>query len=327
MNARFVAGVTGASALLLLTGCVAEVPAPVTENPELPLKAAVLEPQSDRIAEETHAELEAADSEDDAELLTDRVGGPAVTIRDAQYTLEDDGDGPSPDDLPQATQAVYTVGAEGWPRTMAAVTEPAGEDSTPVVMMWVQESIDDDYQLRQWSHMIPGAAIPAMNGTTEGAQQLTVSAEGLQMTPEEAIDNYLELLREGTDSEFEETFAPDSYRDQLFAARETLTDAASEADGEYEDSIEGDLDNTFVMSTAEGGALVFTPLTVESSFSVDDGIVEISDAQQSLVDGDIEEVAVYDYLDTLVMYIPAADSEDQPAVVAADHNLISISAG
>lgn len=326
MNARIAATVTGASALILLTGCVAEVPEPVTEAPELEMKAALLEPQSDRIIEETHAEIEAADADEDTDLFGSRVGGPVVTVRDSQYTFANDGDGPAPDTLPAETQAVYTVGATDWPRTMAAVTEPAGEDSTPVIMMWVQDSIDDDYQLRQFSHMIPGAAIPAMNGTTEGAEQLSVTAEGLQMTPEDAIANYVDLLNNGSDSDYADTFAEDSYREQLFTTRETLSEAASEAGGEYEDTFEPDAEDTYVMSTAEGGALVFTYISVESSFSVDDGIVEISDAQEPLVDGDIEEVAIYDYLDSLVMYIPAEDSEEQPAVVAADRNLISISA-
>ncbi|WP_062079223.1 hypothetical protein [Demequina globuliformis] len=325
MNRRFIATVTGASALLLLTGCVADVPEPVTEDPELPLKAALLEPQSTRIVEETHAELAEADSELDVELLSERVGGDVVPIRDAQYTLADEEDGPDPVAIPEGVQAVYSSGAETFPRSMAVVTEPASDDSTPVVMMWVQDSIDDEYQLRQWSHMIPGATIPAMAGTTTGAPQLDVTAEGLQMTPEDAISNYLDLLRSGTDSEFEETFAPDAYREQIFASRETLTEAAEDADGEYVDTIQSDIDDTYVMGTAEGGALVFAPVTIESSFSVDDGIVEISADQQPLVDGDIEDVAVYEYRDLVVMYVPAADSEDQPAIVAADHNLISIS--
>ncbi|MDE0573898.1 hypothetical protein ON058_10795 [Demequina sp. B12] len=324
MNRRIIAIGTGASALLMLTGCVADVPEPVTEAPALEQEAALLEAQSDRIVEATMAELALADEEADADLLTDRIGGDAVTVRKAQYTLASADDGPTPVVLPAEMQAVYSVGADTWPRTLASVSQPADEDSTPVVMLWIQDDVDTDYQLRGWAHMIPGATIPAMAGTTSGAEQLTVDADGLLATPEEAISNYLELLREGEDSEFAEQFTADSYREQLFASREALTETANDAEGEYVDTIESDIDSTYVMGTADGGALVFAPVSVKSSFSVDDGIVEIAGAQQPLVDGDIEDVAVYEYRDLIVLHIPAADSDDTAGVVAADHNLIRI---
>ncbi|WP_062071847.1 hypothetical protein [Demequina sediminicola] len=325
MNRRVLGVITGASALLLLTGCVADVPAPVTEAPALEQEAALLEPQSTRVVEETMAEIAAADEAQDSELFTDRVGGNAVTIRKAQYTLAKSDGGPAPVTVPENVQAVYSVGADTWPRTLAAVTEEADEDSTPVVMLWVQDSIDADYQMRGWAHMIPGATIPAMSGTTSGNAQLDVDAEGLQATPEQAMSDYLELLRSGTGSEFNDVFAADSYREQLFASRATLSEAASEAEGEYVDTIQSDIENTYVMGTADGGALVFAPVTIKSAFSVSDGAVEIADEQQPLVSGDIEDVAVYTYVDTLVMYVPAEGSDEQMGVVAADHNLIKIS--
>ena len=324
MNRVITAGAVATASGLILTGCVADVPAPVTSAPPMAETAALLDPQSTAIIAATMDELAAADEEKDAELLTDRVGGDAVTIRDAQYTRAD-GDDEAPVALPSGQQAVYSSAAETWPRTLATVSEQASEDETPVMYLWVQDSIDEDYQLRGWAHMIPGATVPAMPGTTTGAEQLTLEDESLDPTAQAVLDDYLSLLREGTDSELNDAFGADSYREQLFTARDTLTDAAEEQDGEYVDTIQSVTDNTYVMGTADGGALVFAPLEITSSFTVEDATVSISEADEPLLEGELDDKVTHHYLDMIVLSIPGPDAEGQPTVVAADHNLIKVS--
>ncbi|WP_084129126.1 hypothetical protein [Demequina sp. NBRC 110055] len=316
-------GLAAASALVL-TGCVAEVPAPVTSAPPLAEAATLLDAQSSRVIADTMDELAKADEEKDADLLTDRVGGDAVTIREAQYTRADDDD-ETPVALPSDQQAVYVSAADTWPRTLATVSEQASEDETPVMYLWVQESIDDDYQLRGWAHMIPGATVPAMPGSTTGAEQLTLEDDALDPTADAVLTDYLTLLREGADSDLDENFGEDSYRAQLFAARDTLTEAAEEQDGEYVDTIQTVTDDTYVMGTADGGALVFAPLEITSSFTVEDATVSISEADEPLLDGELDDTVTHHYLDMIVLAIPGPDAEGLPTVVAADHNLIQVS--
>ncbi|WP_297084434.1 hypothetical protein [uncultured Demequina sp.] len=320
------AAVAGLSALAL-AGCVSDVPEPVTSPPDLEASGALLEPQSDRIVAETMAELAAADRARRPGRLNDRVGGDAVTIRGVQYTLAKADDGPAPVTLPAEMQAVYVSAADTWPRTMVTVSEQADEDSTPVVMLWVQEDILTDYQMRNWAHMIPGATLPAMPGPSTGAEQLAMDSDAVSPTPQEVVESYVELLRAGGGSDLDETFAPDSYRERLFTARSTLTDAAKEADGEYVETVQPSIANSFAMATADGGALVFAPLTIDSSFTVEDATVSIDEADQPLLDGELDDTVTHSYLDFIVIHIPGADAEEGslPGVVAAEHNLIRVS--
>lgn len=327
MNRLMITGAVGVAGAVLLTGCVAEVPAPVTSAPPMTEAAALLEPQSTRIIDETFAELAAADDARDADLLMARVGGDAKTVRDIQYTLAEADDGPAPTEIPAEMQAVYVSGADTWPRTLVSVTEQASEDETPVVLLWAQESIDAEYQLQSWAHMIPGATLPAMPGTSSGAEQLDIASDSLDPTAETLLTNYIKLLRDGTGSDFEESFAPDSYRERLFAARETLTEAAEDSDGEYKDTIEPDIEGSFVMGTADGGALVFAPITQTSTFTVEDATVSIPEGDEPLLDGELDDTVTHEYLDMIVMYIPGPDVDAQPAVVAAEHTLIKVSDG
>lgn len=315
------AAVAGAA---LLTGCVAEVPAPVTSAPPMTEAAALLEAQSTEIIDETLAELSAADEAQDADLLSERVGGDAALLREVQYTLAED-DGPDPTAIPAEMQAVYVSGAQSWPRTLVAVTEQPAEDVTPVVLLWIQDSIDDEYQLRGWAHMIPGATLPAMPGTSAGAAQLEMTSEDVDPSPEAALTDYIELLEEGDGSDLEDAFAADSYRERLFASRETLTEAAEDSDGEYSDEVVTNVDRSFAMGTADGGALVFAPVRVTSSFTVEDASVSIPDEDEPLLDGELEDTVTHEYLDMIVMYIPGPDTDELPAVVAAEHTLIQVS--
>jgi len=325
MNRRALAAGAALAGVVLLSGCVAEVPAPVTSAPEMAEEAALLAPQTERIIDATMQELAAADAERDTELLTDRVGGAAVEVREVEYTLAEAEDGPDPTTIPADMQAVYVSGADTWPRTLVGVTEQPSEDVTPVVLLWVQESIEDEYQLRGWAHMVPGATLPAMPGTSTGADQLAVDADAVEPTPEQAISDYMDLLREGPDSDLEEAFGEDSYRERLFAARETLTDAAEDADGEYVDTVQSDLEATFAMSTVDGGALVFAPVEISSSFTVEDATVSIPEEDEPLLDGELDDTVTHEYLDFIVMYIPGPDEEGLPTVVAAEHTLVAVS--
>lgn len=322
---RLTYGVSGALVgAVLLSGCVADVPAPVTSAPPMAEAAALLEDQSARVIEETLAELAAADAEYDAELLTSRVGGDFAQLRDIEYTLAQEDDGPDLTEFPEERQAVYVSGATSWPRTLAVVTAQASEDSTPVVMLWVQESVEDDYQLRHWAHMIPGATLPAMPGTLSGAEQFHITTDAIDPAPQQALEDYATLLAEGSDSELEEAFGEDSYRDRLFTARETLTEAAEDADGEYTDSATIDFDGAYAMGTADGGALVFAPVDVSSTFTVEDATVSIPEGDEPLLDGDLDDTVTHTYRDFIVMYIPGPDEEGLPTVVAAEHTLIEV---
>ncbi|SEJ22815.1 hypothetical protein [Demequina mangrovi] len=322
------AAIAGAVALGLavLAGCTPDVPPAVTA-PDAQETSAITQTQIDRIVPATFAELAAADEAADADLLGERVGGMVPRIRAAEYVKVEAGDDAALEEIPDTMQAVY-VSAEGeFPRMMVGVTE-APEGNTPLVLLWLQDDIDSEYQLQNWAHMIPGATLPAMPGIAVGSDQLALDGAEVSPSPQQVVQDYVTLLQEGAKSDLADEFEDDTFREQLFAARKVLNTAAKKGDGKYVDTIEPDEDGTYALATADGGALVFAPLLVKSSLRVEgDATVSISDTDKALVKGKLTDRVTHTYRDLVVIHIPPADAEDaKPAVVAADHHLVKVEA-
>ena len=323
---RALVAATAAVIVLSVSACTPPVPE-VSAAPSPSAAAAVVDSQVARIVPETSSQLAAADTAMDVNLLTNRVGGNAKIVRGAEYTQQKADKAVLPDVIPSKMQAVYVSGADTWPRLLVGVTEQPSSELTPIVMQWVQDSVSDDYQLRGWAHMIPAATLPAMAGADTGAAQLSLTDPDISPTPKVAVDNYIKLLQEGETSTLNTTFAPDTYRDQLFTARTVLTGAAKKAGGTYSDTITSDEAATYAMQTADGGALVFVPVTVVSTFTVKNAKVSIPPADLALLVGPkLTNQVVHSYLDVVVMYIPGPGVGSIPGVVAAEHNLVRVSA-
>ena len=165
-----------------------------------------------------------------------------------------------------------------------------------------------------------------MAGPATGAAQLALDDPQLSPTAGVVLDNYLKLLQDGPKSSLNDDFAPDTYREQLFTARTVLTKAAKKAKGTYKDTITHTDDGTYVLQTADGGALVFAPLGVTSTFTVKNAKVSIPAADKALLTGGkLTTKVVHTYNDFIVLYIPGPSLDSKPGVVAADHNLVKVS--
>ncbi|WNM23782.1 hypothetical protein RN607_10470 [Demequina capsici] len=322
---RALFAVTAAAAALALAACTPDVPQPSVAA-SIEEGAALQDAQAQSVIDATFEELDAADAALDSSMLGDRVSGQAKAARDAQYKLKKADGSVALTDIPSQMQAVYLPAAGEWPRIMAAVTEQPGDDLTPVVLVWVQDSISDDYTLVGWAHMVPGAALPSMPGAVTGTEVLALDTSTLDPSPSAAYSNYLDLLRAGSDSDLASQFSADTYRERLFAARTELTKTAQESGGTFVDTIEPNMDATYAISTADGGALVLAPLQVRSAITVKDATIIVPGSEQPLVEGEIKDQLTHTYDDYLVMYIPGPGADGLPGVVAADHSLVKLSA-
>ncbi len=323
MKLRMSALAVGAAALLTLAACV-PAPPEVGTAPPIARQANLIDSQAQAIIADTMAHLAAADAALDVSQAGDRIAGDALAVRTAQLTVAAAVPEKAPDVLPVQQQAIYVSAADTWPRVLAAVSVEPDENTTPVVTLWVQDSIDTPYSLRGWAHMIPGASMPAMPTDVTGAQQLPWDTTESTPTPQEAVEGYLDFLRQGAASELASRYGTDSYAALLFTARDTLTAAAATANGTYLDTIESDAGQTYVLATADGGVLIFAPVAITSSLAVTNAKVSIKDADAALVDGTLESTVTHRYRDLVVLHIPAAGTGVLPTVVAADHHLVSV---
>ena len=80
------------------------------------------------------------------------------------------------------------------------------------------------------------------------------------------------------------------------------------------------------IQTADGGALVFSPLTIQSTFKVKGAKVSVPAADKALLTGGkLTTQVVHTYRDFIVLYLPGPAVGSNPGVVAADHNLVKVS--
>lgn len=316
----------GLGIALTMSACVAPPPE-VGPAPQIARNAALLDTQAAAVTADTFDKIAKADAALDASLFGDRVAGDALVVRTAQYKVAQTVAEERPDVLPSQMQATYVSAEEGWPRLLAGVSVQPGDNLTPVVSLWIQDDIASPYSLRAWAHMIPGASMPPMPSDVTGAAQLDLTVSTVSPTPQAVIEGYIEYLTAGKGSDLASNFAPDTYADRIFAAREVLNPAAAGAGGMYTDTITADLENVHVFATADGGALVFAPFDMVSAFSVVNAKVSVPAADQALVEGTLNDTVSHHYRDLVVFYIPGPGTGGLPAVVAADHHLIKVTAG
>ncbi len=305
--------------LVSLAACEIPVPSP-SVTPSIAEPGALLEPQTNDIIADTMKHLAAADEATSVEELAPRIGGDAAKVREAEYAVAKAG-GAKPDVLPSDILAVYGPGGTDWPRTLIAITAAPDDTLTPLVLMWVQDGPRTPYELREWAHMLPGAILPAMPHQSIGDQQLSLNDVGYSMTPQEAIDAYVALLSTGEPEEA--TFAPDTYRELMFAARKALGAAAKKRAGTYKDKIEARSDEAVAILTAEGSVLVLVPITVTSIFTVPGAQLSLPKSDKALLTGTLSDRVVHHYRDFVVLSIPK-DATLLPSVVAADHHLVDV---
>jgi len=306
-----------------LSACSVPVPEPST-SPSLEGRGAVLDAQAERIARQTFDEIDAADAASDAALLDERVSEAASVVRDVEYTVGAEG-GDTPEVITGDVQAFYTTDSDGWPRPLIGVVAPEDADHTPVVLVWSQGDVHGLYELTTWASMIPGAVLPAMPPLVSGASSLPSDASGFTMTPGEAIEQYVVLLNEGGGGELDEAFAPDPYREGMFDARASLSSSAKGRGGTYTDTVEADLEESFTLADAEGGALVFVRLAVTSDFNVPGAqLTLLVAADKALLEGTLKSRVVYRYEDVVVIRLRPEGSDLLPGVVAAGQHLVGV---
>src|SRR5690606_36805731 len=107
-----------------LAACADPPPEPMPEpEPAVPPPVMDVE-QADRILEDVADVLAAGDAALDASRLTERVGGPALASRTAEYTIaEVTQDRAGITELPTGAQAVVVPDDASWPREVVVVTE------------------------------------------------------------------------------------------------------------------------------------------------------------------------------------------------------------
>lgn len=324
-RARLAAGV--ATTALLLAGCAGEVPQPEPEPAATAPQPVLDESRIERVLEDVEETLDAGDAALDAELLTDRLAGPALAMRQAEYRLAEASDGErTPTPLTTNSQVEVVAATDEWPRSLYVISHVPDDANLPLLLVLTQEDPRSQYKLWFWTSLLPGAETPSTARPDAGSSPLPADHDGLALTPQQTVELYAGLLGD-PEAEGAARFAEDPFRSsyaEIIGALRSTVEVAGEVSERY-DVREGTVS---AIETADGGALVVGVIdgrlnlrrTVEGSTLEAGGDIGLLMAQDPRIDRE----ARAHYLIPVAFAVPPADSEDPVAVLGASQVLANV---
>ena len=286
--------------------------------------------QSQDVLTDLGAVLAAADAALDAAQLPPRVEGPALAVRSAEYVRATATAGAKPPTaLPTDAQALIVPQTDVWPRTQLVVTKQPDDLQAPRILVHAAERAARPLQAVGLGPHGRGRADAATAAPETGSPVLAPDATGLVVTPTEAMQQYADVLANGDASAYAATFAPDTFRSSIEAAR-AATAAGVQAAGTATETYTPEAAPVVSLGTVDGGAIVVGQLTTVSTvtLTVAGGTIPISDPFYAALTGKQSGGSnfVRTFTDVLVMYVPPADSGAQVLLLAAEHAVTSATA-
>lgn len=286
----FLAGGTVSALSLTLAACSQDKPSVTTPTATGSAAAeSVLSPEKlTAVLERIKTGMDAADAEKKPELLAGYAEGPAVRVRTAEYALAT----ATKDDahiqvLPATTSQTSSAGVTlDFPRVAINVTDAPAEKVAPFLMALRQNSARDNFQLWAWVQLFPSVNVPAIDSPLSGTEQVVADSEGLVVTPQAALDAYVDALN-NPEGDNGKAFADDPVRQQVAAQRSVDVSPT----GEVTVTAAAGSDGFLGLRTDDGGAIVMTTLTYTSTFkkTVDGGSLTLQSDIGAML-GDNKEV-------------------------------------
>ena len=283
----------------------------------------LLDGQLNRILDSVEAAVSAGDSARDAKELAPRVGGSALTLRKANYTVRaenPDVAAPAPVSAePLKTAMVGTTAA--WPRTAVAVTQ-GKENPVPQVIVLSQAGPRDNYKMVEAVQMLPGTTFPQVASEGGGTPAIAAdSAEGLLHAPEQALEVLAANLNNGKN---QDKVGKNTFAEQIRAFQDSQVKANKNADITFSRKVEPE--SVQALKTADGGAMVFGYIrNVMSSVPAEPGAtVELSDEFAALAGKDSTTSGVdVTYGESVAVYVPPAGAKDPISVIGVAQDLVA----
>jgi hypothetical protein len=282
----------------------------------------LLDGQLNRILDSVEAAVSAGDSARDAKELAPRVGGSALTLRTANYTVRaENGDVAAPAPVsaePLKTAMVGTTAA--WPRTAVAVTQ-GKENPVPQVIVLSQAGPRDNYKMVEAVQMLPGTTFPQVASEGGGTPAIAAdSAEGLLHAPQQALEVLAANLNNGKN---QDKVGKNTFAEQIRAFQDSQVKANKNADITFSRKV--DSESVRALKTADGGAMVFGYIrNVMSSVPAEPGAtVELSDEFAALAGKDSTTSGVdVTYGESVAVYVPPAGAKDPISVIGVAQDLV-----
>ena len=318
----FVAATGLALGALVLAGCASptEQPAPAASpTPDFPsAPVAVTKGQFATILVDVADTIADADEAKDAALAAERLAGPALALRTANYTIR------AADAAVAALPAIPSENIEitlpeqtdTWPRRVFAVA--SAEGVSPVSLVLTQESPRENYKLTYAVTLI--ASMPKVAPVELGAAALPPGNNLGRLAPEDLAAAYGDVLILGEESEYFDLFEADgdSLREAIGAEKKAERKAALPTSATLEFTNGPGEAEPVSFSTNDSGEIVTVILDdVETVRPVEAGAAVNPSGQVRALSGKAQSTRgiVATYGVQLLFYVPPVSATDQKIVL------------
>ncbi|GAA4838472.1 hypothetical protein [Garicola koreensis] len=278
----------------------------------------LLSSQLDRILTDISDVVEAADAEQDSEMLEERVAGAALTARQTAYRNQDAAQDDAPAPVGTEVLSAAVSSNQEFPRQAMVITEHP-DTEVPQVLVLQQQSARENYQLVHTAMMAPGTEFPSLSTEQGGTEMVDPQAEVDGTAPVEALSGMAEYFTDA-DHDFGSRVAESTYIDSLHQYHQDLAEAADDTELNFPDP-EG-REGTTALQLPDGSTVVA-------------GSFEMRMQMAPLEDGDtifLEDELIVDMLGTdwttfpteittlesVVVHLPAPDSEEDAVLLGVD---------
>lgn len=315
-----------------LSGCslvpsIVSDPEPTVRPPSRSI--AMTAEQFDAVLADITATLAKADEQKAHQIAADRVGGPALRFRSAQYTIQKVAKSlVKPFSIPDGTVRLFLPQRTSeWPRSVLAVIDDDTNEKAPsVAVILTQSSARDNYRMVYAVALEPGARIPSVAAADQGASVLYGETTLLAYTPQQVAEAYGKLLLKGKQSATAGMFESDSLQQQIGAkAKEKRANQLGDtAKFTWKESVTRD--NPIVFATTDASALVavtvaeseiVTPAKSGSAITATGAVEAILGSATSMKGISAE----YQY--QLLFYVPALGSTEKVRLLGYSYALTS----
>jgi len=325
---RHAAQVTITTALALSLGaCAASLPQPEPAAPPAVALPVLSVAQSEGVLSRIGEVLATADAALDPAGLPERLTGPALAIRTAEYVRAKATAGAKPPTvLPTQAQTLVVPDTTTWPRTELVVTQQPADLQAPRLLVLTQATARDPYRLWGWARLGAGVQMPATADTTHGSAPIAADATGLLLSPGETLAQYADVLANGAASTFAGAFPADFFRTYIETKRAAYSESLK-AVATVTETYTPAGDGIIALATADGGAIVVGAMTTQTTIAVAQGSVALDDPFEAALAGraSVTKSSVRTWTDVVAFYVPPAGSTTtQIQVLAAEHALTSV---
>lgn len=302
----------------------APTPASDTATPDLTVE------QEKTIRNEILDAIDAANEAKSADGLDARMTGPQLEIHRSRLAVfaatgTMDPYATLPRDIAQTVIPVDS----GWPRSVFTITTTTEDQQSKRLMVLTQDSARSNYKLWGVARLFQGAQLPAFEVPEIGSNMGTAKDTKLAATPAKAVEEYVDVLNRGAESEYVGDFADDLFR-QTIEETATQVQQGMEANaGTQQQVFTAVPDQIKVMRSTDGGDLVVAQINSEWTRTAGEGRESLpaNDAERALFGGGTATSTMkVTYVNVIAFYVPSASSGDLIVAVGADRYPVKVEA-